>query len=233
MNLENCWASPNNSQVSKCPGTEVVPDCVKEVVSQRTVMESLFTWSVLFSLITHTHKINNKCRIWRWGMCISIEFFQQMWQGEKFFFVCHDWIPIIGWMTISRSPQAAFSHWHAAICQGLSQPRNRGWSQSTRAGKRDMKTKDLVETQWTSWPIMAHDSENLEHQNPIKSHQIPWFILFFHIFPSKIADLGKAPLPFLSFLGKSKWCSRRLYCDQHRGFWLAVSRRHSWWVAWR
>ena len=42
MNLENCWASPNNSQVSKCPGTEVVPDCVKEVVSQRTVMESLF-----------------------------------------------------------------------------------------------------------------------------------------------------------------------------------------------
>lgn len=145
LNLENGWASPNNSQVSKCPGTEVTPDCVKEIV--RGQSWTVYLCEVFCSALSHTQ---HKQQVWNLEMG-HVNFhrvFPADVTGQKvFFFVCHDWIPTIGWITIRRSPQAAFSHWHAAICQGLSQPRNRGWSQSTRAGKRDMKTKDLVETQ--------------------------------------------------------------------------------------
>ena len=53
MNLENRWASPNNSQVSKCPGKEVVLDCVKEVV--RGQSWTVYLCEVSCSALSHTH----------------------------------------------------------------------------------------------------------------------------------------------------------------------------------
>ena len=133
-------------------------------------------------------------------MCISIEFFQQMWQGEKFFF-CMPWLDS-HYRLDDHKPEPPGSFFALACCN---LPRS-FTAQKQRLEPINPSWETRYENQGSSgnsMNIMAHHGSRLGEFGTPKSHKIPsnpmvypHFSIFFH---QKLQIWGRHPSPFYPF----------------------------------